>query len=158
MERAYFTIQSLSMPPKSLNMRTRSVLNADFPCVTGAVMNMSSGVCLVRGVLGNKLLNLRRGAPTSSASVWVIAPDASCLLKRALSVRIKASRKWVYEVERVGTVWWDQNCDGQVKKMTKAVCTYSNNTSSIRNDVLYLLLWCCICGYLEKLSWIYWLS
>ena len=83
------------MPPRSLTIKARSEFNVYVDCEGGAVTNMSSGVCLVSGELGNKLLNLRRGPPTLSASTCVIMPDDSCLLRRAFKLLTKASRKWL---------------------------------------------------------------
>src|SRR3954453_2528808 len=92
--------QSFLSPPKSLNMRTRGVE----PSVEGGERRISSGSCFGSGALGKRDLSVSIGAFTLNSSADVNVPFFRARCIRAFRERINASRRCVYEVERVGTV------------------------------------------------------
>ncbi len=67
-------------------------------------MKISNGAPFAKGELGKRDLSLRIGDMTRSASSDDTAPDLICAAKRALSARVKPSRRCVKEVLRVGTM------------------------------------------------------
>lgn len=66
---------------------------------------ISRDVFFAKGELGNRDLSVRNGDWTSSAVSVVTVPALSAAFRRACNVRMKLSRRCVYDVDRVGTLW-----------------------------------------------------
>ena len=69
----------------------------------GAVRRMSRGVCFESGVVGKMDLSFRSGDWTACSCSSESVPRFRPRSKRVWSERMKPSRRWPYDVERVGT-------------------------------------------------------
>ena len=85
------------MEPKSLKTSTLCRF------VNGADRKISNGVCFARVEFGNKPFSFRRGDEVAAATSSVINSSLMAVDKRDCKARMKASRRWVKEVDRVGT-------------------------------------------------------